>query len=278
MASRSPTIEVYIHRQGLDAEKRLVIRIAREKLVQHSVQFASFLRLWPVANEHRREIILPEGSPSALQHVLNIIKSHNGRQAMYVTLKDLSIPQKLAVWNACHLLGLRPRKALRAVGNHLGWVISHAKMTPEIMKATYDCTVMYKDSPDREKSKIWHSMIHQYVWDLIHGKFLAGEEEALVDAYMPHPEFSMSIDEKFDELKAKNVQFRQNRIENIRRRAVRRVARCYERREKAQQKKIEEVATGLRPMTEDVKDAVLARQRVPSDKGKGKGKEKVLEQ
>ncbi|KAK4500678.1 hypothetical protein PRZ48_008867 [Zasmidium cellare] len=264
MAPAKNTILVHIQRPGQDEHKRLSCIVPREKLVQHSAEFAAFLPSWPVADESRRSVILPQGSPSALQHVLRIIRDHSNRQQLYISLKDLSIPQKLAVWNACQILDLRPKRALEAVDKHLGWVISHAKTTPEIMRATYDCAVMFRDSDDYEQRKIWNSMIHQYVWDLIHGKFSKEEQEALVKTYTPLPELFDAIEAKYEELKGKNVVFEQNRSENHTRRANRRVRRSYERREAARERIIEQVVAGVRPMTADVREAVLARQRVPS--------------
>ncbi|KAF2167351.1 hypothetical protein M409DRAFT_22161 [Zasmidium cellare ATCC 36951] len=264
MVNPKRTVRVYLQRPGLDAEKRLISSLPRDKLLEHSAEFAAFLESWPVDDESQREIVLPEGSPSALQHVFGIIKAHRGRQGLYINLKDLTIPQKLAVWNACQLLDIRPKDALKAVGNNLAWVISHAKTTPEIMRATYDCTIMFKDSKDKDQSKLWHSMIHQYVWDLIHGKFEEQEEEALIDTYSPYSELAAAIDAKYDELKAKYKVFHANREENHRRRANRRIRRTYERRDAARERVIEEVAAGVRPMSERLREAVLARERVPS--------------
>lgn len=262
MSTPKRTVAVYIHRSGVDADKRLLTTLSREKLERHSAEFASFLSSWPVDDETQRHIVLPEGSPSALQHVLGIIKHHNDRQQLYIKLNDLNIPQKLAVWNACQMLDIRPRRALEAAGNHLGWTISHAKMTPEIMKATYDCTIMFKDDEDRQRTKIWHSMIHQYVWDLIHGNINEQEEEALIDTYTPLPALAAAIDDKFLNLKAKNEMYQGNRIDNHRRRAQRRVERAHHRREAARERQILEVAAGVRPMTDDVREAVLGRRRM----------------
>ena len=248
-----------------DIRKQHIIKMQRDKLARHSFAFRIFLEYHKVANEDEREITLPRGSPAAMKHVLELIDAYRGKQELYINLRDMSIKQAIAIWAAAHELQIDPVAARNKIMGVLTWRVSHEALTPDIMIAVYDVFMPLRNHPDPNVKKLWDVLVHQYVWDMLHGNFSPRQQRALEDVYAQRPPLGIAIAAKEDELRPKKALHDEWSAKNEIRDINKKVRKHHQQKEKAEEERIkrqvEEVVSGMRPMTEELRPHVLARQR-----------------
>lgn len=266
------TVTVFI-RRATDARKQHIITMQRDRLTAHSWAFRLFLEHHKVANEDEREITLPIGSPAAMKHVIDIINAYRGRQELYINLRTMTIKQAIAIWAAAQEIQIDPVSARNKIMGVLTWRVSHETLTPDIMIAVYEVFMPLRNHPDPNVKKLWDVLVHQYVWDMLHGNYSERQQRALEAVYTQRPPLAIAIAAKEDELRPKKALHDEWNAKNEIRDNNKKVRKHYQQQRKAEEERIkqqvEEVVSGMRPMTEELRPHVLARQRRTAS-GEGK--------
>ncbi|KJX92418.1 hypothetical protein TI39_contig5854g00001 [Zymoseptoria brevis] len=169
--------------------------IQRTTLEARSSAFRAFLSQ-AVPNEAERDVVLPSGTPRALRHVLNTIKW--AANLLVVTFNEV-----VGIWEVCNMINLEPSRAFERVAAHIIGHVSHNPATAEIVNTVHQAMRPSKVSFDAEKERPWRAMIHQMVWDEVHGNTPPAEKAAIQTIVGANPDLRQAVDTKTAGLRAK---------------------------------------------------------------------------
>lgn len=193
-----------LQRPGMDAQPQFLAVLPRDALLLHSAAALRFFTLQPaLQGVQNATITLKAGSIAGLRRVLNTIKALRPTDDLEINARDLDVFGKLAVWHAAKELQVRPEEAEHKIFRMVTWDLTHVKLTPRLMQTAWDILGPHRDDASDMYKKGLIAMAHQYVWDMLHGKFSEEEKYALQATYGPIPPLGMMIGDKQDELEPK---------------------------------------------------------------------------